>query len=167
MIFSLFQQLVSLLPDRGWSWARYWFYKGFLRSAGYFHSMSGLKIPAPESVSIGEGVKINLNVLIDSCSGGRIEIGNHVMIGPYCVLRSADHVFSDASRPMQFQGHAEGNIVIEDDCWLGSHVVVTRNVTIGKGSVIGAHSVVTHDIPPYSIAMGVPAVVKKSRQPNP
>jgi galactoside O-acetyltransferase len=167
-LFSLGLQIVASLPDMGvGSWARYLFYKLFLRSAGYFHSMSGLRIPAPESVSIGDDVGINLGVLINSCNGGSIDIGNHVMIGPYCVFRSADHVFTDTSRPMKSQGHAGGKIVVEDDCWLGSHVVVTKNVTIGKGSIIGAHSVVTHDIPPYSIAMGAPAVVKKSRVPIP
>ena len=167
-VFFLSLQIVASLPDMGiGSWARYLFYKCFLKSSGYFHSMSGLRIPDPESVSIGDDVGINLGVLIDSCNGGRIDIGNHVLIGPYCVFRAADHVFTDTSRPMKSQGHAGGNIVVEDDCWLGSHVVVTRNVTIGKGSIIGAHSVVTRDIPPYSIAMGVPAVVKKIRRLNP
>ncbi len=165
-VFFLGLQIVASMPDVGLgSWMRYWFYKLFLRSAGYFHSMSGLRIPDPETVSIGDDVGINMGVLIDSCDGGLIEIGNHVMIGPYCVLRAADHVFEDTSRPMKAQGHAGGKIVVEDDCWLGSHVVVTKNVRIGKGSIIGAHSVVTHDIPPYSVAMGIPAVVKKSRAP--
>jgi len=125
--------------------------------------MSGVKIFCPELLTIGDGVSINLGVLIDPCDGGQIEIGNNVLIGPYCVLRAADHVFVDPAVPIKLQGHAGGKIIIEDDCWLGSHVVVTRNVTIGKGSVIGAHSVVTHDIPPYSIAVGSPAVVQRQR----
>jgi acetyltransferase-like isoleucine patch superfamily enzyme len=167
-LFFLGQEVVASLPDVGiGSWARYLFYKWFLKSSGYFHSMSGLKIPFPEAVSIGDDVGINLGVVINACDGGSIDIGNHVMIGPYCVFRSADHVFTDTSRPMKAQGHEGGKIVVEDDCWLGSHVVVTKNVTIGKGSIIGAHSVVTRDIPQYSIAMGTPAVVKKSRLPVP
>ena len=167
LTFYFWQQAVSLLPDCGvGNRGRYWFYKRHLKKAGRFTSMSGLKIFSPEAVSIGDGVSLNVGVVLDSCNGGRIEIGNDVLIGPYCVLRSADHVFSDPSKPIKSQGHAPGTIVIEDDCWLGSHVVVTSNVTIGKGSVIGAHSVVTHDIPPYSIAMGVPAAVKRSRTPQ-
>ena len=166
--FYFWQQAVSLLPDCGiGDRGRFFFYKRHLKRAGRFTSMSGLKIYAPEAVSIGDGVAINVGVVINSCNGGQIEIGNDVLIGPYCVLRSADHCFSDPSRPIKAQGHAPGKIVIEDDCWLGSHVVVTRNVTIGKGTMIGAHSVVTHDLPPYSIAMGVPAVVKKSRAKQP
>ena len=57
-----------------------------------------------------------------------------------------------------------GGIIIEDDCWLGSHVTVTKGVRIGKGSVIGANSVVTKDIPPYSVAVGTPAKVIKKRE---
>lgn len=166
--FYFWQQAVSLLPDCGvGNRGRHFFYRWFLKRAGHFTAQSGLKIFSPEAVSIGDGVSLNTGVVIDACNGGRIEIGNDVLIGPYCVLRSADHVFSDLSKPIKSQGHAPGKIVIEDDCWLGSHVVVTSNVTIGKGSVIGAHSVVTRDIPPYSVAMGVPAIVKRSRIPQP
>lgn len=57
-------------------------------------------------------------------------------------------------------------IVIEDDCWLGHGVIVLDRVIIGKGSVIGADSVVTSDIPPYSVAVGVPAKIIKDRQAN-
>ena len=53
--------------------------------------------------------------------------------------------------------------MIEDDCWLGHGVTVLDGVTIGKGSVIGAGAVVTKNIPPYSVALGVPAKVVKSR----
>ncbi|MBI4353718.1 MAG: acyltransferase [Candidatus Omnitrophica bacterium] len=156
------QQLVAMLPDHCGA-ARYAFYRRFLQQAGRFHSMSGLKIYCPEGVKIGEGVSMNIGVVLDPSDGGAIEIGNNVLIGPYCVLRAADHVFSDPAIPIKDQGHRGGAIVIEDDCWLGSHVVVTRSVRIGRGCVIGAHSVVTHDIPPYTVAAGVPATVLRQR----
>ena len=126
----------------------------------------GTKIFSPKDVTIGNDVGLNIGVLVDPSEGGRIEIGNSVGIGPYCVLRAADHGFSDPSVTIQQQKHRPGVIVIEDDVWLGSHVVVTRNVRIGRGSVVGAHSVVTKDIPPYSIAVGVPArVIRKRGEP--
>ena len=53
-------------------------------------------------------------------------------------------------------------IVIEDDCWLGGGVIVLAGVTIGKGSVIGAGSIVTKDIPPYSVAVGNPCKVMRT-----
>ena len=164
-LFYLFQQIVALLPDVGkLSAIRPWFYGRHLAHVGRnLTMMSGAKIFEPSSVTIGDDVGINIGVIIDPMEGGRIEIGNSIGIGPYCVLRSADHGFSDPNVTFRKQPHVGGTIVIEDDVWLGSHVVVTRNVRIGRGSVIGAHSVVTKDIPPYSIAMGVPARVVKNR----
>jgi acetyltransferase-like isoleucine patch superfamily enzyme len=167
-LFYVLQQCVALLPDVGiLSGLRNRFYRHHLARVGSnFSTMSGTKIFEPTSVTIGNDVGINMGVVIDPCEGGRIEIGNSIGIGPYCVLRAADHGFSDPNIPIRKQKHVAGTIVIEDDVWLGSHVVVTRNVRIGKGSVVGAHSVVTKDIPPYSIAMGVPArVVRKRGEP--
>lgn len=123
----------------------------------------GVRFFCTEAIKIGEGVSINFNVLIDSC-GGSISIGNNVLIGPNCVFRAADHVFSDITRPINKQGHFGGRIVIEDDCWLAANVVVVKDVTIGKGSVIGAGAVVTKNIPQYSIAGGVPARVIGNRK---
>ena len=164
-LFYLVQQIVALLPDAGrLSAIRPWFYRRHLARAGQrLTMMSGSKIFEPASVTIGDDVGINIGVILDPMEGGHIELGNSIGIGPYCILRSSDHGFSDATVSFRKQPHVGGTIVIEDDVWLGSHVVVTRNVRIGKGSVIGAHSVVTRDIPPYSIAMGVPARVVKSR----
>jgi len=159
------QQAVALLPDdRTGSRARYCFYRRQLKSCGgRFHSLSGLKIFQPELVRIGSDVSMNIGVVIDPCSGGPIDIGDGVMIGPYSVLRVADHRFDDPAVSIRLQGHVGGPIIIEEDCWLGSHCVVLKNVRIGKGSVIGAHSVVTRDIPPGSIAVGAPARVTRTR----
>jgi galactoside O-acetyltransferase len=110
-------------------------------------------------IIIGNNVKLNYNVMINADCGGKISIGDNVRIGPYTVMRAANHKFSDISRPIYEQGHLPGVILIEEDVWLGAHVTVMPNVTIGKSSVIGAGSVVTKDIPPFSIAAGIPAKV--------
>lgn len=65
-----------------------------------------------------------------------------------------------------YQDCFDGDIIIEDDVWLGHSVTVCAGVTIGRGSVIGAGAVVTRDVPPYSIAVGAPAKVIKSRIDN-
>ncbi len=122
----------------------------------------GVRFFGIETIKIG-GVSINYNVLIDACDGS-IFIGNDVLIGPNCVLRAADHVFIDTTRPINTQGHLGGKIIIEDDCWLGANVVVVKDVKIGKGSVIAAGSVVTKNILPYSIVAGVPARVIGQRK---
>jgi len=136
-------------------------------------------------VLIGSFVKLDQGVIVtpakDNCW---IEIGQHTFIGPYtCIsgpgnikigkhcliaahsdIAAIDHIFSDPTEMIDKQGVARQGIVIEDNCWLGCGVKVLDGVTIGEGSVIGAGAVVTKDIPPYSVAVGVPAKVVRSRQ---
>jgi len=115
-------------------------------------------------IIIGDNVALNYNVMINADCGGKISIGDHVRIGPYTVLRAANHNHSDIERPIYLQGHQSGVILIEEDVWLGANVSVLPNVKIGRSSIIGAGSVVVTDIPPFSIAAGVPAKVIKNRQ---
>jgi galactoside O-acetyltransferase len=114
-------------------------------------------------ILIGENVTINQNVFIVGGPDRGVTIGNNVLIGPNVVIRSSDHKFADPSVPIRNQGQSHGVIIIDDDVWLGANVVVTKNVRIGRGSVIGAGSVVTKDIPEYSVAVGVPAKVVGTR----
>lgn len=126
--------------------------------------MPGVKIGSPFLVEIGSCVGINHHVEL----GGQYElsIGNYVMIGPYSQILTANHKFDNLQIPMKLQGIDGGPIVIEDDVWIGAFVVILPNVRIGKGSIIGAHSVVTHDVESYSIMGGVPAKLIKYRQPK-
>lgn len=106
------------------------------------------------SVSIGDGTFINRGTHL-SCSEA-IKIGRNCLIGDDCVLIDNDY-------------HAIGGgqaksapIVLEDGVWLAIKVIVLRGVTIGEGSIIGAGSVVTRSIPPYTFAAGAPArVIRK------
>lgn len=88
---------------------------------------------------------------------GSIRIGRQTAIGPGTVIRAANHRFGDVSRPIMRQGHHYGAIVIEDDVWIGANCVITPDVRIGRGAVVGAGAVVTRDVPPYAVAAGVPA----------
>jgi acetyltransferase-like isoleucine patch superfamily enzyme len=123
-----------------------------------FFSAEGGEIMVGKNTSFNSGVHINASVC------GKIYIGNNCLIGPNVVMRTADHIFSSIDTPIRQQGHKCQNILLEDDIWLGSNVIILGGVTIGKGSVIGAGSVVTKNIPEYSIAVGVPAKVIKSRK---
>jgi acetyltransferase-like isoleucine patch superfamily enzyme len=163
-IYELEEHLITHGPTFLFSNLRYRFYKKQLMpNSGPFSSMTGLFIPFPKSVFIGENVSINQYVLIDACCGGKIHIGDNCSIGPYVLIQASDHRFDDTTVPINKQGWNPGEIVIKDDCWIGGHVTITRNVTIGKGSVIGANSVVTNDIPDYSVAVGCPARVIRMR----
>jgi acetyltransferase-like isoleucine patch superfamily enzyme len=108
----------------------------------------------------------------DTCLGpytcvagpGQVTIGNFCLIASHCGIYANNHIFTDLTKPVAVQGVTTKGIVIEDDCWLGTGVKVLDGVKIGSGSVIGAGAVVTRDIPPYSIAVGVPARVIRSRK---
>jgi len=115
-------------------------------------------------LAIGDGVSLNSFVMLNTGCGGTIDIGDNVIIGPMSVIRAANHKFDDPNVPIRAQGHRGGHIKIEDDVWLGAHVIVLPNVTVGRSSVVGAGSVVTKDIPPYSVAVGNPAKVIRSRK---
>lgn len=95
---------------------------------------------------------------------GGLTIGNNTMLGGGTLICGAHHGMADLDVPMRFQPSGSAPIVIEDDVWIGMRVVIIPGVTIGKGAVIGAGSVVTRDIPPNSVAMGTPCVVHRSRQ---
>ena len=95
---------------------------------------------------------------------GGVTIGNDVYTGPMVKIVAVNHVYDDPHRPIREQGITAQGIVIEDDVWLGAGATVVDGVTIGRGSIIGAGAVVTTDIPPYSIAVGVPAKPVKDRR---
>ena len=118
----------------------------------------------PGQISIGRCVSINEWVFIDGYGG--VEIGDDCRIAHGCSFVSEDHIFGDPSIPIRLQGKEAGPIVIGNDCWFGAGARVTKGVTIGRGCIVGAGAVVTRDIPEYSIAVGVPARVVKSRIPN-
>jgi galactoside O-acetyltransferase len=124
---------------------------------------SGTLYAETGSIEIGNDVAINANVLVDANDSGKIQIGHGCLIGPNVVLRASDHVFARTDTAIRLQGHKAGVIVLEDDVWLAANVVVTRDTRIGRGSVVGAGSVVTRDIPAYSVAAGAPARVIASR----
>jgi len=89
-------------------------------------------------------------------SGGKITIGTHVIIGPNVVIRCANHLISRDS-PIYHQAHAYGEVIIEDDVWIGSNAVIVSGVALATGTVVGAGAVVTKSTTPYSIVGGVPA----------
>jgi acetyltransferase-like isoleucine patch superfamily enzyme len=86
------------------------------------------------------------------------------MIASHSGIYANNHNFADPTQPICKQGNSYKGITVEEDCWLGSGVRVLDGVTIGRGSIIGAGAVVTKDIPPYSIAVGVPAKVVSQRK---
>lgn len=124
-------------------------------------TVTSLNIEAPflcdygYNIQLGKNVYINHNCIILDCN--KITIGNNVFIAPNVGLYAAYHPIDSTQRNAMIEQSLP--ITIEDDCWLGGNVVVLPGVTIGKGSVIGAGSVVNKDIPPNSLAVGNPCKV--------
>lgn len=121
-------------------------------------------IENPKSISIGDNVWISKNVALYAHNG--IKIGNDVIIAKDVSLISGDHDFSDANKKINNQGMADAKqpIIIGDDVWIGEKAIILKSVSIGKGSVIGAGSVVTKSFPDYSIIAGNPAKVISQRK---
>jgi acetyltransferase-like isoleucine patch superfamily enzyme len=114
--------------------------------------------PDPARVRIGEGTFLNLGVMVASMA--LVEIGDHCMLANGCFVTDSNHRFDDPHLPVPWQGFTtKGPTRLGDNVWCGANVVVTSGVTIGERCVIGANSVVTTDLPPYSIAAGAPARV--------
>ena len=106
-------------------------------------------------IDLGEGLVMGDHSSIGphgyvGCSG-MITIGNNVMLGPKCSLFAENHVFTDTNTTIKSQGVKQKGITIEDDCWIGSNVIILDGVTIGKGSVIGAGTLVTKSVPAGSV----------------
>lgn len=111
------------------------------------------------SIHIGKRVLINDFCYISSNSS--ISIGDDVMIAEMVAIRDFDHSYSLTSLPINAQGLESAPVNIESNVWIGRLSTITKGVTIGTGSVIGANSVVTKDIPPYVVAAGQPARIIK------
>lgn len=111
-------------------------------------------------LSIGDNSGIGVNCEVN----GPVTIGRDVMMGPEVVIYTSGHNHERVDIPMRIQGASvPAPVIIGNDVWLGRRVIVLPGVHIGDGCIIGAGAVVTKDIPPFSIAAGVPAKVVKSR----
>ncbi len=119
-------------------------------------------IVRPEEMSVGDNVYIGPRFMI---SAWGLTLGSNILIGPNLVIMCENHLFDKVGRPM-FDYSLDKNIVgvdIEDDVWIGANVTILKGVTIGEGSVVGACSLLTKSILPYTISFGNPASEVKLR----
>ncbi|MCA9978846.1 MAG: acyltransferase [Anaerolineales bacterium] len=110
------------------------------------------------TLKIGAGTFINYGTSIGAMQ--HIEIGKDCNIGTYCILMDNDFHRLEPERRQEMPESKP--IVLEDNVWLGARVIVLRGVTIGAGSVVGANSIVTKNVPPRCLAVGMPAKVVRA-----
>lgn len=108
-------------------------------------------------VEIGDRTRLGMaNVII-----GPIKIGSDIMFAQNIVCSGLNHTYEDITMPIADQKVTTSLITIEDEVWIGANAVITAGVTVGKHSVVAGGSVVTKDVPPYSIVGGNPAKLLK------
>jgi acetyltransferase-like isoleucine patch superfamily enzyme len=137
-------------------------FKSFKKYGKNIHlSFDGIFI-RPEEISFGDNIFINKNFHI---SARNLNFGSNIMIGPNLVIECDNHKFNISGKKMWDirESREIGAVSIEDDVWIGANVTILPNVIIREGTVIGAGSVVTKTLPPYSVCVGVPCRVIKRR----
>ena len=114
---------------------------------------------AGKRIAIGNGTDIGERCRISIANS--LDIGEKVLMSPNVYITDCDHAYSTVGVPIIDQGIVQNDqhVIIKDDAYIGINAVIVGNVTIGKGSVIGANSVVTKSIPDYCVAVGSPARV--------
>lgn len=137
-----------------------------------YYNRNGCKIHKKTSLSpnvrikgkfeMDEGSSIAQNCSISGESVG-VFLGKNVMIAPNVVIVAFNHGYLDLNYPMSKQKNTESPVIIEDNVWIASNCTIGKGVVIGSGSIIAANSFVNKNIPPNSIAGGVPAKIIKSR----
>lgn len=148
------------------------FIRGFnnIKIGDHFAALRGLRIEAIAKqknntpiISIGDYVSIG-----DYChiaGSNSITIGNGVLIGSHVLITDHQHGKTGEQidvMPEKRNLYSKGPVVIEDHVWIGDHVVIMPGVHIGNSSIIGANTVVTHDVPAHTVVAGTPARVIKN-----
>lgn len=113
---------------------------------------------------MGDRVNLMSPCRIGGSSQYKVTIGSDTWVAPNAYIVPVTHVYKRRDLTISEQGARGGDITIGEDCWIGINVVVSPGITIGKGAVIGANSVITKDIPEYAIAVGAPAKVIGQRE---
>jgi maltose O-acetyltransferase len=162
--YYAFAQFLPTHPVPGWRFA-YWLRRQLVRSIlpACGHGVivkSRCYFGTGTSLRIGNNSQLGARSRIDH----EVTIGDDVVIGPEMIILTISHAFEDPRIPVRLQGAVPRRpVVIGNDVWIASRVIITPGVTIGDGAVIAAGSVVTKDVKPFSVVAGVPAKLVRRR----
>lgn len=157
-------QIVLLLPRfRLFNAFKVWYLSFFgARFGSRCVLYPGIWIQPGRKLTVGTDVDFAVGVLLTT-SGG-VVIGDRVLIGYGSKIISSNHRIPRKHQTIFNSGHVYEPVTIENDVWIGANVIILPGAIIREGSVIAAGAVVSGDIPPFSIAAGVPAKVIKKRE---
>lgn len=161
-IYMWFESIIQIIPGEFGM-----YFRGYIISKLIKSNAKRLKIPQHvhiynlKNLSVGNNVRFGKYSQINCID--KVIVGDNVMFGPFVMLTTLNHGFNDLETPMNRQNPSTSPVIIEDDVWIGGHVSILPGVRIGGGSIVGAGSVVTKDVEPYTIVGGVPAKVIKNR----
>lgn len=116
-----------------------------------------------ENIYLGRNSHINQYCCVWASKNSKIVLGDNLLMGPGAKIFSSNHGV-ELGTPMNLQPFREKDIIIGNDVWLGANSVVVAGVKIGDGAIVAAGSVVSKDVPAYTIVGGVPAKVIKKRE---
>ncbi len=135
---------------------------GIIIGSGTFIGRNTILSCKNGDIEIGENSNIGFNCEIFSAS--KVVLGKNSLFAAYCYLIGGEHTFDRTDVSVLEQKRKSAGIKLGDNVWLGAGVKVNDGATIGRDSIIGTSAVVRGDIPEYSIAVGIPAKVIKSRK---
>lgn len=121
--------------------------------------LNGADIYIPRNLTLGSNSGIGIDCKI-SC-GDKVIIGDRVLMGPEVMIYTTDHIWSADEKTYYGKGLTYKPVIIEDDVWLGARSIILKGVHIGKGATIAAGTIVTKDVPKYSVFAGTPGKVIK------
>lgn len=164
--------IIINFPGRTGELLRKLYWRNILKLEGDFFIGKGTEITNAELFRVGTNFVLGDNIVLNAANSQGVYIGDYVGIARNCYLRAANHKFDKIDIPWMKQGHecSEINylnniysVIIEDDVWIGANVTILSGTHLSKGSIVSAGSVVSGFVKPYSVVMGNPARVIKSR----
>ena len=137
--------------------------EGILIRDNVFVGQGTIVTMADGTIELDEGCNIGSFCRIGTF--GRSRIGKKVLVGAYCYVVGAYHETERTDIPILDQpNRTHGGAVVGDGCWLGARVTVMDGTQVGRDSIVGAHSVVTENLPEFCVAVGAPAKVVRMRR---
>ncbi|MGL6178927.1 MAG: acyltransferase [Tannerellaceae bacterium] len=145
---------------------KYWFKHLFISIGRDVHFSPLSSFFSYSNISVGSNVYIGPKANFMAVESV-IYIGNNILFGPNVTIIGGDHKYDTIGKCI-INEHtrdksSSGDVVIEDDVWIGANVLILKGVTIARGSIVAAGSVVSKDVQPYSIYAGVPAKLIRRR----